>query len=272
MSFRHSLAAVVGAALISPVAFAAPAAAANVDVMSYNINWGAPSGKRLDAIAKVIASSGADVAGLQQVRRFARVAKKGDFGCVDQPKALVAALKRYTGSKWYWAYAHNTSTRQSTKHCKRVTSTPRQEGVLIVSRYPLSGAKAYRLAYERGLARAVARTPGGPVSIYTVHLDSSSESRRTVQAKQVASIVRKDGGRALFLTGDMNDQASDRPIKVLRGVVKDSWTAVGKGSGLTRKSRIDYVFYAGKAKPRSARVIQTSVSDHRPVVARFSVN
>jgi endonuclease/exonuclease/phosphatase family metal-dependent hydrolase len=271
MPFRTFVAAVVAAACLAP-ALATSASAANLDVMSYNINWGAPSGKRLDAIAKVIASSGADVAGLQQVRRFARVAKKGNYRCVDQPKALTKALERYTGRKWYWAYAANTSTRQSSKHCRNVTSTPRQEGVLIVSRYPISGARAHKLSYSRGLARAVVKSPGGPVAVYTVHLASGSTSKRAVQAKQVASIVRRDGTRSVFVTGDMNDQPDDRPIRVLREVVKDSWSAVGKGSGATRNSRIDYVLYRGKARPQSARVIQSWVSDHRPVIARFSVN
>lgn len=271
MLFRTLLTAVIAAAWLAP-AVATHASAANLDVMSYNINWGAPSGKRLDAIAKVIASSGADVAGLQQVRRFARVAKKGNYGCVDQPKKLAAALGRYTGHRWYWAYAANTSTRQSSKHCRNVTSTPRQEGVLIVSRYPISGARAHRLSYSRGLARAVVKAPGGPVAVYTVHLHSGSTGKRAVQARQVANIVRRDGTSTVFITGDMNDQPGDAPLKVLRGVAKDTWTQVGRGSGATRNSRIDYVLYRGRAKPQSARVIQTWVSDHRPVIARFAVN
>lgn len=271
MSFRRLLAAAVIAAWLAP-ALATHAAAANLDVMSYNINWGAPSGKRLDAIAKVIASSGADVAGLQQVRRFARVAKKGDYGCVDQPKKLVSALQRYTGDRWYWAYAANTSARQSSKHCKHVTSTPRQEGVLIVSRYPISRADAYKLPYSRGLARAVIKAPGGPVAVYTVHLDSGSTGKRAAQARRVADIIRKDRTPAIFVTGDMNDKPGKAPLKVLGAVVKDSWEQVGKGKGATRNARIDYVLYRGRAKPQSARVIQTWVSDHRPVVTRFSVH
>ncbi|HEX7126505.1 MAG TPA: endonuclease/exonuclease/phosphatase family protein [Thermodesulfobacteriota bacterium] len=271
MPFRTFVIAVITAAWLAP-AFATHASAANLDVMSYNINWGAPSGKRLDAIAKVIASSGADVAGLQQVRRFARVAKKGNYGCVDQPRKLVSALQRYTGDRWYWAYAANTSARQSSKHCKSITSTPRQEGVLIVSRYPISHAEAHRLPYSRGLARALVNAPGGPVAVYTVHLDSGSTGKRAVQARRVADIIRRDRTPSIFVTGDMNDKPGKAPLKVLRGVVKDSWAQVGKGSGATRNARIDYVLYRGRAKPQSARVIQTWVSDHRPVVARFSVN
>ncbi len=102
MSFRVVFAAATAAALLAPAAVARPAAAESLDVMSYNINRGAPSGKRLEAIAKVIASSGADVADLQQVRRFARNAKKGSFGCVDQPAELASTLERLTGETWHF--------------------------------------------------------------------------------------------------------------------------------------------------------------------------
>jgi endonuclease/exonuclease/phosphatase family metal-dependent hydrolase len=272
VTFRSWLAVPIVGALLAPAALPSTAEAATLNVMSYNINWGAPSGSRLDAVAKVIASSGADVAGLQQVRRYARVAKKGNFGCVDQPAKLAAALKRLTGDTWHWAYAANTSTRQSSKHCKSVTSHPRQEGVLIVSRYPMASKASYKLPYERGVAKAVVKVPGaGNVAVFTVHLDTGSAGRRTTQAKQVAGIVKGGGGTATFLTGDMNDQPGDAPIRALTSVVRDAWADKGAGAGATRNSRIDYVMYRGNAATESARVIQSWASDHRPVIARFTV-
>jgi endonuclease/exonuclease/phosphatase family metal-dependent hydrolase len=236
-------------------------------VMSYNINWGAPGGRRLDAIAKVIASSGADVAGLQQVRRFARAGKKGPYNCEDQPAKLQAALQRLTGQRWHWAYVPNTSFRQGRRACKAITSHPVQEGVAILSRYPIVSKDGYRLSYQRGLAKAVVDVPGaGRVTVYTVHLDTGSAGRRTTQARQVAGIVRGGGGDTVFLTGDMNDQPGDAPIRLLTEVFKDS------GGPPTRNSKIDYVMYRGDADLRSVRVIQNWTSDHRPIVARFSVD
>jgi endonuclease/exonuclease/phosphatase family metal-dependent hydrolase len=263
---RTFLVMAAAAALVASAAVSSPAAATNLDVMSYNINWGAPSGKRLPSIAKVIASSGAEVAGLQQVRRFTRVAKKGNYRCEDQPARLVRELERITGDNWYSTFAANGSTRQSSRHCKSVTSRPRQEGVLIVSRYPIVGKASYKLSYKRSVAKAVVRVPGaGRVTVYTVHLDSGSTGKRATQARQVARIVRSGGGPT-FLTGDMNDQPRDTPIRILKGVVRDA------GGAATRGSKIDYVMYRGGADLQSVRVIQNWSSDHRPIVARFRVD
>ncbi len=268
---RRVLAICAAVALVAPAALPALAAAATIDVMSYNINWGAPSGTRLDDVARVIARSGADVAGLQQVRRFARNAKKGNYHCADQPAKLAAMLRELTGKRWYWAYAANTSYRQSSRHCRSVTSKPRQEGVVIMSRYPIVSARSYRLPYQRGLARAKVRVPGGrTITVYTVHLDSFSSGKRVVQARNVASIVRGSGGPT-FLTGDMNSSPGTTPIRTLARVARDAWAVKGKGSGATRRGRIDYVFYRGRASLQSVKVISSSASDHRPVLARFIV-
>ncbi len=270
--YRRLLAIFAAAGLLAPAALPATASAATVDVMSYNINWGAPSGTRLDAVARVIADSGADIAGLQQVRRFARNAKKGNYRCVDQPARLAAMLRELTGQKWYWTYAANTSHRQSSKHCRSVTSTPRQEGVAVFSRYPITSATSYRLPYQRGLAKARVRVPGaGTVTVFTAHLDSTSNGKRAVQARNIASIVGGNGGPT-FLTGDMNSSPGSTPIRTLSRVVRDTWAEKGKGPGVTRNGRIDYVLYRGAARLGSVKVIQSSASDHRPVLARFTVN
>ncbi len=268
MSRRFPVALTALALLVS-VALPAAAAAAGLKVMSYNVNWGAPDGDRLDDVARVIASSGADVIGVQQLRRFARVAKKGDYGCKDQPAVLARLLKELTGKTWYWAFTANTSIRQSSRHCISVTTIPRQEGVAVFSRYPISSSASYRLSYERGLAKAKVQVPGaGTVTVYTVHLDSTYESRRVVQARQVASIVAGSSGPT-FLTGDMNSSPGSTPIQTLARIVRDTWAEKGSGSGATRNGRIDYVFYRGSVRLESVQVIQEWASDHRPVLARF---
>jgi endonuclease/exonuclease/phosphatase family metal-dependent hydrolase len=267
MSRSTYLAASAALALVASALTAWPAAAATVDVMSYNINWGAPSGRRLDAIAKVIASSGADVAGLQQVRRFTGRAKKGNYRCVDQPARLARALERLTGHDWHWTFAANTNFKQRAGQCIHVTSTPRQEGVAILSRYPIVSKSTYRLPHQRSVVKVVVKVPGaGRVAVYSVHLDSFSSRKRVTQAYRVARIVKGGGGQATFLTGDMNDQPGDRPISILKGAVRDS------GGSATKRSKIDYVMYRGAANLKSVRVIQTWASDHRPIVARFLVD
>ena len=58
----------------------------------------------------------------------------------------------------------------------------------------------------------------------------------------------------------------------------DSWSVCGKGDGLTFNSshpttRIDFLFYP-KESPitcNNATVIDTTVSDHRPVLVEFDI-
>lgn len=239
--------------------------------MSYNVNWGAPRGHKLDDAARVIAGSGADVVGVQQLRRFAGNAKKGPYDCGDQPARLAAMLSELTGHRWSWAWGKNSGGRAVTALCRGKVSRPSEEGVAVFSRYPIVSTTSYGLPYERALAKARIRVPGGDVvSVYTVHLDSFSSGKRAVQARDVLRIVRKSPG-ITFLTGDMNSQADTAPIRMLRTVLRDAWAEKGKGAGATRRSRIDYVFYRGDVRVDSVEVVQSNASDHRPVVATFSL-
>jgi endonuclease/exonuclease/phosphatase family metal-dependent hydrolase len=235
-------------------------------VMSYNVHWGVPNGRRLDAVAKTIAASGADVAGLQELRRFTAKAKFGNYRCEDQPRRLERALEELTGHEWHWAFVANT-TKRLTRQCAHITGTARQEGVAIFSRYPIVAQDGYRLAYDKSLAKAVVDVPGaGRVTVYTVHFTFNSVGKRVTQARQVARIIAGGGGDAAFLTGDLNDQPGDPPVRILTGVLKDA------GGSATRNSKLDYVMYRGEARVESVRVIQSSASDHRPIVGTFSLN
>jgi endonuclease/exonuclease/phosphatase family metal-dependent hydrolase len=243
-----------------------PSGAGRLKVMSYNVHWGVPNGRRLDAVAKTIAASGADVAGVQELRRFTAKAKFGNYRCEDQPHRLARALEELTGQKWHWAFVANT-TKRLTRQCAHLAGTARQEGVAIFSRYPIVAQDGYRLAYEKSLAKAVVEVPGaGRVTVYTVHFTFNSVGKRVTQARQVAGIIAGGGGEAAFLTGDLNDQPGDPPVRILTGVLKDA------GGGATRNSKLDYVMYRGGARFESVRVIQSSASDHRPIVGTFSLN
>jgi endonuclease/exonuclease/phosphatase family metal-dependent hydrolase len=242
--------------------------AATLDVMSYNMHWAGPSGSRLEEVADIVADSGADLVGLQEVRRFAREQEGGDYDCQNQPALLADLLRARTGHGWEWAFAPNFEGQQSRKHCLSVTSEPRAEGVAILSRYPIVDRRAHRLPHGRGLAEARVRAPGGDVTIYTVHLDEGSRARRLDQARDITALLGAQGG-VLFLTGDMNSQPDSEEVGVLLSVTRDSSAEAGRGPQATRRGRIDYVLYRGDARPRSVEVIQRTVSDHRPVVARF---
>lgn len=259
------------AAVAEPRPSAAPRpvpAAAAFEVMSYNVAWGRPDGRRLDDTADIIAESGADVVGVQQLRRFSRVQKGGDYGCEDQPALLNEMLRARTGDRWSFVFAANASGPQSTRHCKSVTTEPREEGVAIFSRFPIRHRATHRLPYTRRVAEARVEAPGGPVTVFTVHLDSGSAGRRVTQARVVAGMVRARAGPVL-LTGDINGTPGSPEVGILLDVTRDSFAEAGVGDGRTRRGRIDYVLYRGGVQPETAFVLQRTASDHRPVLARF---
>lgn len=247
-------------------------AADPVDVMSYNVQWGSPYGSKLDDVARVIAASGADIIGVQQLRRFAGVnVKGGPYDCSDQPKQLAAYLKAMTGKTYYVAFGKNYGGTTVNSACRGKVTQPHEEGVAILSRWPIVSSKVYRLAYERALVEAKIGTPDGrTVTAFTVHLDSTYDYKRLAQAKQVAAIVGPTVGRKV-LTGDMNVQPGSTVYKTLTPVVKDTWVEKGIGTGATRNSRIDYVFYKTSLLLQSVYVIQEWASDHRPVQARMAL-
>jgi endonuclease/exonuclease/phosphatase family metal-dependent hydrolase len=242
--------------------------AATLDVMSYNMHWAGPSGSGLDEVAEIVAASGADLVGLQEVRRFAREQKGGDYHCQDQPALLAGMLRRLTGDPWEWAFAPNSEGQQSRKHCLSVTSEPRAEGVAILSRYPIVERRAHDLPHARGLAEARVRAPGGDLTIYSVHLHSTSQAKRMDQVHRILELLGQQGG-VVFLTGDLNGQPDSEEVRTLLTATRDSFAEAGQGRARSRQGRVDYVLVRGDVRVRSAEVIQRTVSDHRPVVARF---
>jgi endonuclease/exonuclease/phosphatase (EEP) superfamily protein YafD len=68
-------------------------------------------------------------------------------------------------------------------------------------------------------------------------------------------------------------------IGKLRGMgLRDAWTECGQGDGFTYPAdqptkRIDYLFLSGMLRCTAAEVIDTRISDHRPLLvtlARFA--
>jgi endonuclease/exonuclease/phosphatase family metal-dependent hydrolase len=241
------------------------------DVMSYNINWGGVGGANMQSIAKVIASNGAEVVGVQEIRRFwGNAGENGNFGCKDWPAVLASMLGQVTGQRWYSVYSPETI--RSTTACVASTGQVGYDGVAVLSRYPIVSSASYKLPYGRGLAKAVISVPGrGQVTVFTTHLDHISDSTRTTQAREVVRIVQQTGG-AVFLTGDMNASPGQMPILTLETALRDTWKEKGVGDGATRNGRIDYVFYDREKRLESVQVIQNWTSDHRPVMATFSLD
>lgn len=76
----------------------------------------------------------------------------------------------------------------------------------------------------------------------------------------------------VLLGGDMNAEPDSQVHKqVLAAGLCDAWTECGHGDGFTFPAdkpvkRIDYLFLTGSLACTSARVIETKISDHRPLL------
>jgi endonuclease/exonuclease/phosphatase family metal-dependent hydrolase len=121
----------------------------------------------------------------------------------------------------------------------------------------------------------VARTPLGNLTALNTHLDASrEESYRLQEVAHVLGIVErsKKSKMPIVAGGDFNaEPGSEVHKKVLAAGLRDAWMECGSGDGFTYPAdkpvkRIDYLFLTGSLRCTSARVIDTRISDHRPLL------
>ena len=236
-------------------------------MLTFNIHGGLRHGRRhLDAIARAIRASRADVVLLQEVDRF-----RLRSGVVDQ----AAWLGRTLGMDV--AYGANKLRPAAD------TGLPQAAiGNAILSRFPLSDATNTHLPNRpgmelRGLLHARLSLGGLTVSIYTTHLQHTSGSMRIEQAHAIRRVVDRDR-LPKILGGDLNAEPDSVSLDVLeRGGLADTWRQVGAGEGLTVPAsvphrRIDYLLYGERIRPLEADTLWSGISDHRQLWARFQVS
>ena len=157
-------------------------------------------------------------------------------------------------------------------------------GNAILSRFPVTASTNTPLPrgpgnQQRGLLSASLDVDGIPLEVYNTHLESSSSNDRE---RQMAVVARILGASTVprFVGGDFNAGPTSAVLARARSVVRDTWDAVGTGSGLTAPSgsprvRIDYLMYAGggpvEITPLRMEVLPTNASDHRAVMASYQL-
>lgn len=207
------------------------------------------------AVASVLASSGADVVLIQEI-------KNAHVG--NQPAAIAGILGMH------YAFAQNVTYGSSGGY-----------GTAVLSRFPIVSADNTHLprpgnTQQRGLAHVVIDVDGKEVSIYNTHLQNLSESARMMQIRAIAGIVAQDDRPQIF-GGDMNAHYGSPVMGVARTVFIDTWATVGSGSGLTHPSshlrgRIDYLMHANEGiTPVASDVLPARLSDHMAVRARYVI-
>jgi len=262
-----------GAVALIALAFAAGCATVGtgdsgdeIRVLVYNIHAGQDSlgASNLERVADLIAETGADLVLVQEVDQG--TTRSGD---VDQP----AVLSESTG--FHVAFG-STLDYQGGEY-----------GIAILSRWPILYDTLVRLgvnppqeraggAYEpRGALQAEIASEQGTLYAINSHLDPSASDWFRMQ--EVAA-VRKladsllASGDPVVVGGDFNSEPGSNVVDWMTTAGwRDAWATCGEGAGLTYPAaapvkRIDYLFISPQLVCESATVIETTTSDHRPVL------
>jgi endonuclease/exonuclease/phosphatase family metal-dependent hydrolase len=236
-----------------------------VRVLVYNIHAGKDAGRvdNLARVAEIITSSRADIVMLQEVDNRTRRS-----GGVDQ----LARLRGLTGFHGVFG--------------KTIDYDGGEYGIGVLSRWPIASSRlvilpveiadsAARARYEaRGALAVRVEAPSGSIRVVNTHLDASrSDSVRIQQAKTLvvlANAQRRDGFS--LAGGDFNSDPASRVVELIRqNGWRDMYTGCGGGNGFTFPAdtpvkRIDFLFASARTVCRSATVLDTEASDHRPVL------
>ena len=247
--------------------FVSPTTDAPVRVLVYNIHAGkdAQGVDNLARVAELVRTTNADIALLQEVDRGTTRSGKTD---------QVRVLAGLTG--FHSAFG------------KTLDYQGGDYGIAVLSRWPIGADTLHRLpvnppqersgaGYEpRGALEAVIRMPGPPLTVLNTHIDASREDfyRRQEMTTLLSLATRSLGelGRSTLVGGDLNAEPGSAVIGMLEGSqLRDAWADCGQGAGLSYPAdkpvkRIDYLLLPKDWKCVSATVIETEVSDHRPVL------
>lgn len=238
----------------------------SIRVLVYNIHAGkdAAGVDNLAGVAGIVRDTRADVVLLQEVDRGTRRS-----GGVDQ----VAVLAQRTGFRAIFG--------------KTLDYDGGGYGIAILSRWPTSGDTLIHLPIEppqaraggsyepRGAQRVRIASPLGTLVVFNTHLDASRDDNyRRQEGRTISALVAdaRASNSLVLAGGDFNSEPESAVQVALRAsAMRDAWTECGTGPALTYPAdssvkRIDYLFLTGPLACSSARVLNTQVSDHRPVL------
>ncbi len=241
-------------------------------VMTWNIHHGEGTDKKVDVdrIAKVILREKPDVVALQEIDRGVERSGKID---------IITRLADLTDMTYAFG--------------KTIDYQGGEYGNAFLTRFPIleERNRRFRLIQpgeQRGLLQLILDVRGEEVVVANTHLESSSnDSARASSIGELRTTLRGYSPRPVVVCGDFNDEPESRVMTELKKDYADSWATLGRGEGFTfpsdaPKRRIDYVlvlnnskpdsaFAAVQLRPLSARVLQSSASDHLPLLVEFEL-
>ncbi len=219
--------------------------------------------RNLDAVAKLIRASGADVVALQELD--AASAWSGGFDHLAYLAEQAGYPHRYHGL-----------------HVDR--RTPRLAyGTGVLSRYPISESHSQAFGLNvldtKGYVLTKIEAPGGPVDVVSLHLDFKRDAERKLQLDMLSAYLERRANPApqLVVAGDFNcaHTDGDRILSTFADLhsltVADVQDGLGAGTFPSHRPRrrIDYVLVSRNLTFARRLVVPVEVSDHLPVLAEL---
>ena len=237
-----------------------------VNVLVFNIHAGKDADGRdnIAEVARLVHSTSADIVLLQEVDRGTKRS-----GGVDQLQALMDGTEHdgvfgrtldYDGGQYGLAALSDEGFTDS--HVVTLPVTPVQ-------------TRAGGSHEPRGALVAVALTPLGRWQALTTHLDASAgDEYRLQEVEQLVWLLKQRmvWEDPIVVGGDFNATPDSAVVKNLLAFgLRDAWTECGQGDGFTFPAsaptkRIDYLFLSQAVRCTSARVLDSTISDHRPLL------
>ena len=231
-------------------------------VLTYNIHHANPPSKPdfidLDAIAKVIMESGAELVALQEVD--VNTTRSGQSS--DQAEALA----KLTGMEFSFS--------------KGIDYQGGEYGTAILSKYPLLDHQRFELpnldgvdSEPRTLAVATVDIQGTKMMFGNTHLDYTNAENNLLQVKRIIEIFKEEN-LPVILGGDFNAVPESASIQLLDQHFTRSCTedCAFTSPQSQPKRTIDYLMVSSDSglEVLEHQVIEeTYASDHRPVLATY---
>jgi len=229
-----------------------------IRVMDYNVHNGFNTAGRLDleAVAKLVEGSGADVVGLQEVSRGWLI-----WGGVDM---LI------------WL-----SQRLDMPYVSGPTSDA-QWGNAILSRYPIVRAETFRLPPDdvlllRGYIVAEIDLGGGTLTLIDTHFTHRAGDDAIRESQASTLVDAWDGAAATVIVGDMNATPDSDAMQILSGAGLVNVAAeIGTPPVLTAPAddpgrQIDYIWASPDLGFADLEIVQSTASDHLPLAATITL-
>lgn len=248
-------------------------------VMTYNIQYGynglpAGAGRALDVdgIAEVIRQADPDVVALQEVD--VHWGARSNF--MDELQYLADKL----GMHPYFGFIYDFDPLQPGQERRQFgPALLSKHEILRAENHPLSRISSQQpqlgLQPLPGFPEIVINVKGNQVHIFSTHTYWLAQAVRQLEVEEMIKYLDDTKGPRILM-GDFNASPDAAEMKTMAAAYKDVFANVGEGQektypAIAPNERIDYIFISPEIQADRAWVVDSTASDHRPVVADLTL-